>query len=351
MLGYTPEELRGTDSFKHVHSDDLALVRQTLQLAIDHPERMVKIQLRYQKKDGAWKRLELVGQNRLQDPEIRGLVTNWRDVTDRWRVEEELRNSERQYRLLFQDNPNPMWVFDLETLEFLEVNESAIQHYGYSREEFLAIKMSDLRQMEKNVRWEDAALTNSKHGRIWKHRRKDGTLIDVEVTWTPMVFRDRFAALTMITDITQRLRSEHHNEVFSKLSHRLSSATTASEAATIISEASDALFKWDDFALDLYSPEKDEVFSLLNITTVNNQRVEIPSSTQPKSANALIRRVINNGAELVETSGPKGHSAAAMLVPIQKGARVIGILFIQSHVAGGLHRTGFGNTANAGRSM
>jgi PAS domain S-box-containing protein len=334
VLGYTPEELRGTDSFKHVHSDDLAITRQTLQLAIDDPERMVKIQLRYQKKDGTWKRLELIGQNRLQDPEIRGLVTNWLDVTDRWRVEEELRNSERQYRLLFQDNPNPMWVFDLETLEFLEVNESAIQHYGYSREEFLAMKMSDLRQMEKNVHWEDAASNNSKHGRIWKHRRKDGALIDVEVTWTPMVFRNRFAALTMITDITQRLRSEHHNEVFSKLSHRLSSATTASEAATIISEASDALFEWDDFALDLYSPEKDEVFSLFNITTVNNQRVEISSSTQPKSANALVRRVINNGAELVETSGPKGHSAAAMLVPIRKGPRVIGILFIQSHVLG-----------------
>jgi two-component system, cell cycle sensor histidine kinase and response regulator CckA len=334
VLGYTPEELLGADCFKYVHSDDLIPARQTLQLAVDHPERMVKIQLRYQRKDGAWKWLELTGQNRLQDPEICGLVTNWRDVTDRWRVEEELRNSERQYRLLFQDNPNPMWVFDLETLEFLEVNESTIQHYGYSREEFLAMKMSDLRQMEKDIHWGDTALNNSKHGRIWKHRRKDGTLIDVEVTWTPMVFRDRFAALTMITDITQRLRSEHHNEVFSKLSHRLSSATTASEAATIIREASDALFEWDDFALDLYSPEKDEVFSLLNITTVDNQRVEIPSSTQPKSANTLIRRAIDNGAELVETTGPKGHSVAAMLVPIQKGDRVMGILFIQNHVLG-----------------
>ena len=334
VLGYTPEELRGTDCFRHTHPDDLAIARQAFQLAVDHPERMVKIQLRYQKKDGGWKRLELVGQNHLQDPEIHGLVTNWHDVTDRWRVEEELRNSERQYRLLFQDNPNPMWVFDLETLEFLEVNESAIQHYGYSREEFLAMKMSDLRQMEKNVRWEDAAVNNSKHGRIWKHRRKDGALIDVEVTWTPMVFRDRFAALTMITDITQRLHSERHNEVFSKLSHRLSTATTASEAARIISETSDALFEWNDFALDLYSPEKDEMFSLLNITTVENQRVEIPSSAQPKSADALVRRVINNGAELVETSGSKGHSAAAMLVPIQKGDRVIGILFIQSHAVG-----------------
>ena len=70
-------------------------------------------------------------------------------MTDRWRAEEELRRSEKQYRLLFQDNPNPMWVFDLETLAFLEVNESAIQHYGYSREEFLAMKMSDIRPTEK----------------------------------------------------------------------------------------------------------------------------------------------------------------------------------------------------------
>ena len=62
-----------------------------------------------------------------QDPEIGGIVINSRDVTDRWRAEEDLRNSEKQYRLLFQGNPNPMWVFDLETLAFLEVNEAAIQ--------------------------------------------------------------------------------------------------------------------------------------------------------------------------------------------------------------------------------
>ena len=163
-------------------------------------------------------------------------------------------------------------------------------------------------------------------GHIWRHRRKDGTFIDVEVIWSPMVFRNRFAALTMVTDVTERRRNEHRNQVFSKLSHRLSSATTAAEAATIICEASDALFAWDDFALDLYSAEKDEVFSLLNITTVDEQRVKIPESPQSKSANTLIRRVITKGAELVHTPGPKGHAADAMLVPMRKGARVIGVL-------------------------
>src|SRR5215469_4297802 len=63
-------------------------------------------------------------------------------------AEEELRRSEKHYRLLFQGNPHPMWVFDLETLRILEVNEAAIQHYGYSREEFLGMTLTDLRVPE-----------------------------------------------------------------------------------------------------------------------------------------------------------------------------------------------------------
>jgi PAS domain S-box-containing protein len=335
LLGYTSEELRGTDALAHVHPEDLRPLREALQNAIGQPGGALKVQFRYRKKDGAWKHMELVGQNRLDDPEAAGIVTNWRDVTDRWRAEEELRRSEKQYRLLFQDNPNPMWVFDLETLAFLEVNESAVQFYGYSRDEFLAMTISDLRQADKNGQAKDTILSEAQSGHLWKHRRKDGALVEVEVVWSPMVFRNRFAALTMVTDVTERRRNEHRNQVFSQLSHRLSSATTAAEAARIICEASDSLFAWDDFALDLYSADKDEVFSLLNVTTVEGQRVTIPQSSQFKSANTLIRRVITKGAELVRTPGPKDLSVDAMLVPVRKGTRVIGVLFVQSHLPGG----------------
>ena len=166
-----------------------------------------------------------------------------------------------------------------------------------------------------------------------------------------MVFRNRFAALAMVTDVTERRRNEHRNQVFSKLSHRLSSATTAAEAATIICEASDALFAWDDFALDLYFAEKDEVFSLLNITTVERQRVKIPESSQSKSANTLIRRVITKGAELVHTPGPKGHAADTMLVPVRKGARVIGVLVRPKPRGRRLFRPRSGNAPDPGRSV
>jgi len=334
VLGYAPEELRGQNAFAHVHPEDLPRAQEAFQSGVDRPEQTFKIQLRYQRKEGEWRQLETVGRNRLDDPEMAGIVINSRDVTDRWRAEEDVRSSEKQYRLLFQGNPNPMWVFDLETQSFLEVNEAATRHYGYAREEFLAMTVADIRPSDKSEILNDVALNAADRSQVWRHRRKDGSLIDVEVTWSPIVFRNRFAALALAADVTERRRVEHRNAVFSKLSHQLSSTTTAPEAAKIICEAADALFKWEDFALDLYSAEHDEVFSLLNITTIENQRVEIPSSPQPKTANALIRRVLNNGAEKLSATQEKDYSASTMVAPIRKGERVIGVLLIQNRQPG-----------------
>ena len=334
VLGYAPEELRGEDAFARVHAEDVTYLRGQLQFTLEHPEQVVTSQFRFKNRAGEWRRMELVGKNMLDDPEIRGVVANGRDVTDRWRVEEKLRDSERQYRLLFHSNPNPMWVFDLETQAFLEVNEAAVKHYGYSREEFLRMAITDIRQPEKNGEHKAITAENPDRGAVWQHRRKDGSLIETEVIWTPMVFQDHFAALAMGVDVTERRQLERRNSVFSKLSHKLSGAATATEAAMIICEAADALFQWTDFALDLYDAARDEVHSLLNITTVEGQRKEIPSSPQPTSANVLIRRVIEKGAELLPADGDKGNATTTMLVPIRKSERVIGLILIQNQNRG-----------------
>ena len=75
---------------------------------------------------------------------LQGCVEVWRDITERKRAEEALRRSGEQYRLMFETNPQPMWVFDRETLSFLAANEAAIQHYGYSREEFLSLTLKEI---------------------------------------------------------------------------------------------------------------------------------------------------------------------------------------------------------------
>src|SRR5438128_10446985 len=89
------------------------------------------------------------------------------------------------YRLLFEKNPQPMWVFDEETLQFMAVNEAAIQHYGYSRTEFLAMTIEDIRPPEDVQALLDDV---GKHSRgidragTWRHLKKSGEIIDVEVT-------------------------------------------------------------------------------------------------------------------------------------------------------------------------
>jgi PAS domain S-box-containing protein len=334
VLGYKPEELVGENAFARVHAEDLSRAQEALQFALDHPEQTFKVQLRYKNKAGEWRRLEVVGRSRLDDPEINGIVVSCRDVTDRWRAEEELRDSERQYRLLFHSNPNPVWVFDLETRAFLEVNEATIQNYGYSREEFLTMTLSDIRPPDKDCLNDATIPEAASEALIFRHRRKDGSHIEAEVMWTPMVFHDRFAALALAVDVTERRRVEQRNAIFSKLSHRLSAATTAAEAARIICETADALFRWTDFVLDLYDAGRDEVNSLLNITTVEGRRVEVPPSPQPKTVNALVRRVIKKGAELMTGAGTGEYSAATMLAPVRKGEHVIGLILVQNHRLG-----------------
>jgi two-component system cell cycle sensor histidine kinase/response regulator CckA len=125
---------------------------------------------------------------------------------------EALRVSEEQYRLLFEGNPSPMWVYDESTLQFLAVNEAAIRHYGYSRDEFLGMTIRDIRPPETVPQLEDTlARRRSERGQsplrqTWKHVKKDGTVIEVEVTGRPIRFEGRSGWLTLASDVTERNR-------------------------------------------------------------------------------------------------------------------------------------------------
>ena len=335
MLGWTPAELVGKHFLTWVHPDDLDRVKEGFQSLNDHPHKTLRLECRKQHKNGSWLYLESFARSEFDDPDIAGVIVHSRDVTDRWRAQEELRHSEKQYRLLFQENPNPMWVFEMETLAILEVNKAAVKHYGYSHDEFLKMSMADLRAPGKNGNGDDSDIKfevtpNNAQGHIWRHRVKGGEVIEVEIAWSPMAFQNRFAALAMATDVTERRRSEHRNSVFSKLSHRLSTATTAIGAAQIISEAANGLFEWDNFALDLCSSESGKIAPLLNMTAVNGQTANNSNQAGSKKLDDLMRRVIANGSELM-SNGALGQFASGMMVPIRRGEKVMGLLFVQSH--------------------
>lgn len=120
------------------------------------------------------------------------------------------------YHQLFEKHPSPMYVWDSETLAFLAVNEAAIAHYGYSRDEFLRMTILDIRPPEEIRRllayitkW--AALSASARldaAGVWRHQKKDGTPLDVEITWAAVTFNGRPAALVLAQDITTQRRAE-----------------------------------------------------------------------------------------------------------------------------------------------
>jgi PAS domain S-box-containing protein len=122
-----------------------------------------------------------------------------------------IRESESRYRLLFQKSPMPKWVYDAGTLAFLAVNDAAVDTYGYSESEFLARTVEEIHSPEDLPRLgEEVAKSHSRLMRSngWKHRRKDGSLIDVEMTSHPIVYRDRPAQLVLAIDVTERKHAE-----------------------------------------------------------------------------------------------------------------------------------------------
>ena len=133
---------------------------------------------------------------------FRGLA---RDVTERKRFEEALRDSEERYRLLFESTPQPIWVYNEDTLSFLAVNEAATRTYGYSRDEFLSMTVDDIRPSEDIP---TLMIKNDPNDLIisspWRHRTRTGATLYVEMSSHPVVFDGKNSKLVIVNDVTER---------------------------------------------------------------------------------------------------------------------------------------------------
>ncbi len=140
-----------------------------------------------------------------------GLLLAWllnRELRTRERDVAALRDSEARYRHLFDANPQPMWVYDRETLRFLAVNDAAVALYGWSRAEFMAMTIADIRPAEDVPRLREHLAQTAEEPRVesgpWRHRKRDGTPIDVEIHRHATRLQGRDAALVLALDVTER---------------------------------------------------------------------------------------------------------------------------------------------------
>ncbi len=135
-------------------------------------------------------------------------------LADRMLSEQAARTSERNYRVLFDGHPQPMWVYDVDTLAFLEVNDAAVENYGYSRDEFLGMTISQIRPPEDVPKFLEltAGLPSFDRSGPWRHLMKDGSVIQVVITSHELNFAGHQARFVMAEDLTEadRLELELH---------------------------------------------------------------------------------------------------------------------------------------------
>ena len=141
------------------------------------------------------------------------------EIHQRQNAETALRDSEQRYRMLFQTNPLPLWVYEVEFLTFLAVNDVACKHYGYTEQEFLSMTLEDIGPPEdipkllENIKKENEDYQPS---RIWRHRIKDGTIIQVEVTSHYLIYLGQQARIVLVNDVTERERARKELEILNK---------------------------------------------------------------------------------------------------------------------------------------
>ena len=161
--------------------------------------------------DTDWERVFSFGGAPVQDPAWGQLAfVTIDDITEQKSAEEKLRRQEKQYRVLFATYPSPTWVYDAETLAFLAVNDAAVEDYGYSREQFLAMTIREIRPPEDVPAFLESGTVTSEKPQaagVWRHLKKNGEIILAEIFVSAIEFEGRRAQLAIAIDVTEQRRA------------------------------------------------------------------------------------------------------------------------------------------------
>ena len=212
ILGYDEADYMGRHVCSFIHPDSLPAVDELLQNLINHPDELFTIDLKIFDKWGTERWVQGLASNMLQAPGINALVGNFRDITERKRGEELVKESEYLYKNLFYKSPLPTCVCDADNLQFVEVNEAAMQLYGYTRKEFLQMTAFDVMSPEEKHELQQIAphvIHTNRPTVLRKHIKKNKEAIFVEVRAHAINYKGSNAWLVLINDITEKIQLQN----------------------------------------------------------------------------------------------------------------------------------------------
>lgn len=211
VLGYMPEERVGSRAFDHLHPEDVERVRSKFLRLLRAPRERLSVEYRVRDREGRWRYFEAIGTNLLADPAVRGVVVNSREITERKRAEAALRESEERYRAVVEQAAEGILLVDMDSRRILEANAAYHDMLGYAPGELLKLTLYDVvpysrEDMDCYVRrvQERGSYVSGER----RHRRRDGTLVDVEVRANIISYGGREAICILVRDITASKRAK-----------------------------------------------------------------------------------------------------------------------------------------------
>lgn len=207
----------------------------------------------------------------------------------------EIAASEKKYRYLFENNPLPIWIIDIENFRFLDVNQKAVEHYGYSREEFLTMTALDIRPgaaeenfIQANFSTGEDALDINRG--IWPHIKKDGSVIKVQISALPINFGEVKARLILANDVTEQEQAKEKLAASEKLFRALIENST--EVITMM----DASFK-----LIYRSPAAEKITGWSNEDMINVDATKNIHADDLDEAREIVKQVMANPGKQFQT--------------------------------------------------
>ena len=193
-----------------------------------------------------------------KDKNVSSIIVLTYDITDRKKAEELLKVSEEKYRFMFDNNPQPMFIYDPDTLAFLEVNKNAIKHYGYSKEEFLSMTIKDIRPPEDIP----DLLKEIEHTRHiynpfgeWRHIKKNGDIIYVNITANSVLHNGKNARHVLVHDITERKKT---SEMLQENDYRLRKTQEIAHLGSWELDINTGLLIWSDEVYTIFGCQTNE---------------------------------------------------------------------------------------------
>ena len=242
MLGYTREELLEMSGMQIIATRSEGELVSRYELLKAGHSYIRENQLR--RKDGTLMDVE-TNARMMADGRFIGMV---RDISERKRTEREIMESEKKYKLLFDNNPIALFMTEIPSYAIIDVNESAIEQYGYSRKQFLQMNARQLRAPEDLELFErnmvPHAVQGTNHAGRWKHRRADGSSIIVEIITHDLYYHEKPARIVLANDVTKRVKAEEDLQASYSQLRELSShlqSVREEERANIAREIHDEL--------------------------------------------------------------------------------------------------------------